>query len=241
MFRFILFLLIITTSKNLYANIIIDNAIVYMDNKKAETISVKNNGDNKEYVAVNIRKIVNPGKENEECLILNKGNYKKFTKMCNSTDNIREIGLSISPLKMVLDPKTSRVLKVFNINESVDSEYIYRAEIVPIPSPFKIKGENNIGVKIQIGYEALIIIPPENPKYSYTFNRDNEFLKVVNTGNSNLLFFNGKICLDDTCKDIKPKRIYSGVTHNFELPINNKEATIEFDIREGNKIKKVTL
>lgn len=220
------------------SSISIDNAVINMHEKVSETLSVKNSGENKEYIAVNIRRLNNPGTKNESCSVLNKGNYQKFTKMCEEKEDIKDIGLSISPLKFILNPDSSRKLKIFNISES-DKERIYRAEVVPVSAPFSIEGKKKVGVKIQIGYEALIIIPPKNLKFSYETHRSGKKLNVKNTGNSNILFYNGKVCNEKECKKIKPKRIYSGATHMFELPLS--DGKVSFDIMKNKRTERIEI
>lgn len=239
--KIILYTMLVLLPSISISAISVDNVIVNLKELQSEQIVVKTNDEKKEYVAVNIRKIINPGQSNESCLILNKGNYKKFTNICNNANSIKEIGLSLSPLKMIIPKNSSKVVKIYNIEGQTEEEKIYRAEIVPVASPFSIDGEKKVGVKIQIGYEVLIIVPPKNPDYQFTHKIKGKELTITNTGNSNILFFTGKQCKEDVCEKIKPKRIYSNSSHTFLLPFDGKNSDILFEIRKGNKIEEIKL
>jgi hypothetical protein len=97
-----------------------------------------------------------------------------------------------------------------------------------------LSGAGKVGLKILVGYEALVIVRPVDPVRSYSASVDHagHAFVVTNNGNTNVLFQNGKQCTaPDACKILPVVRVYAGTTERVPLPGDGK---VTYSIWDGD-------
>lgn len=201
-----------------HAEFIVSSAIVEF---KAETppqadIELISRSQEKEYVAAEVAEIVNPGLANETREMI--------------TDPAKG-RLLVTPDKAVLGAGSRKVMRFVLLKPPENKEHIYRVAVKPV-----IKGvdhEAKVGLKVLVGYEVLVIIRPATIQSRYQAQRSGKTFTVTNTGNSNVLFQNGKQCeASENCKLPPVLRVYPGQTANVELPY---DGDVTYSIWDGNE------
>lgn len=217
------------------SQIYVDNTIINIKSKEeAKTVSIKKiNNQKNVYVSTFLREIKNPNEKSEYCLSFAE------SKKCKRVDNVEDLGLITTPNKLVLGDKSFKKIRIYNLNENLSSEKVYRLEILPVNNK-KLESKNNhLALKIQMGYEVLIIVEPEKLKYSFNYKLEGNKLKINNSGNVNILFFEGKECNKEICRDLEVKRIYAGGHYNYDLKW--EDSNVNINIMKGKKVENIII
>jgi len=200
---------LILSSSLSYASISVSDLVVNLSgNSLSKNISIHNNGTTTEYVEINPLLVEHPGKENEK---------KAAIK------NPRELGLLITPKKLVIPPGQSRTVRMVSTKQPTDVDRIYRLKVTPTTGKLITpKGitKSQIGLKLIIGYNLLVIVRPLKEKHDLKIARQGELVTVVNLGNTNVKLENGvqcsqpKVCVKLA---VPNKRLYAGNTWQFKV------------------------
>src|SRR6185369_15429223 len=100
--------------------------------------------------------------------------------------------LLVTPDKTVLAGNGRRILRFVLLRDLDDKEHVYRVAIKPVIRG--VENDNKLGLKILVGYEALVIMRPAVPMPAYSATRNGNLVEVTNTGNTGILFQNGQQC-----------------------------------------------
>jgi P pilus assembly chaperone PapD len=127
-------------------------------------------------------------------------------------------GLLVTPDKTILPGGSRKLLRFVLLRTQDEQEHIYRVTVKPV-----IKGidanSNKLGLKVLVGYEVLVIVRPALIASGYTASRHGKTVTIINTGNTNLVFQNGRQCVEiEICKAPPTARIYPGHSVIIELP-----------------------
>lgn len=188
------------------ADFAISNAILYFESGKADRqdIEVENTGAETLYLSVTPYAVRHPGTPQEQ--------REKIEDPAAS-------GLLVTPNKLALPPNTRKLLRFTNLLADRAEEGVYRVEIAPVSG--KLIAEQT-GVKLQVGYEVLVLMQPAQVNADLTSKRQGDRLELTNTGNTNVYLRDGRNCpaqdfSDSRCVALEDKRIYPGGTHAVTL------------------------
>ncbi|EKT61996.1 hypothetical protein [Providencia burhodogranariea] len=130
--------------------------------------SIVNNGDNTEYIEVDVKRIVNPG------VGYQKEKYVNLTEDKNPT-------LIYSPFKLVLSPHQIKKVKFKKI-VNLESEEVYRVDVKPSVNPL-IKSDNTASVIVNMGFSVILKNMPNKINKRFIFICKGNKDMVINKGN----------------------------------------------------------
>jgi P pilus assembly chaperone PapD len=167
-----------------------------------DDIEITNSADEILYVSVEPAEILNPGGPEERRV---------------ANPNPRELGLLISPNRLVLGPGERKVVRVSLLERPADRDRIYRIAIKPVIGEIVARQS---ALKVVVGYDVLVIARPQNARPRLEVSRRGNAVEFRNVGNTNALLFNGRQCAGEEtdCAELPSKRIYAGNTWQLQLP-----------------------
>lgn len=169
------------------------------DGPRQQDVELISRSKDNDYVVAEIAEIVHPGMKDE--------NRRKIDDPSSGI-------LLVTPDKTILAGGSRKVMRFVLLKDPDAEEHIYRVAVKPV-----IKGVDKgskVGIKVLVGYEVLAIVRPANMNPAYTAVRQGKKFTVTNSGNTNILFQNGKQC--ETCKLPPVVRVYPGQTAELTLP-----------------------
>jgi len=218
-----LFVLPIT---NASASMVLSEAIVHFEPGKPlrKDIEVENPGSENLYIEITPSVVNSPGTENENRIAI---------------VDPRESGLLVTPSKLVIPPGGRKLVRLVSLKPLGDIERIYRVTFKPVVGELEAE---QIGVKILVGYEVLVLMQPAKPNPNLVAHRTGKTMSFENKGNTNVLLREGKQCPDgnssnsNNCERIGGKRLYPGNSWSIELPFN-KAVDYQMSIGTKNSVK----
>ena len=203
------------------ANMVLSDAIVHFEPGKPlrKDIEVENPSSETLYVEITPALVHNPGTKNEKRETIN---------------DPRKSGLLVTPNKIVVPPGGRKLVRIVSLNSADDEEHVYRVTFKPIVGDVETE---QIGVKILIGYEILVLKQPATPKANLVTTRNGKTLSFVNKGNTNVLLRQGTQCPNDSqkaddCETLRGKRLYPGNEWSVQLPYSKP---VEYQLSVGTK------
>lgn len=178
------------------AELVLSQLVV--DLNSAETsradLEVWNNGSERTYVAVEPREVVNPGTPGE-------------TR--REEPDPEQLGLLVSPARMILEPGERKLLRVANIAASAERERVYRVTVRPVVGQLST---TESGLKVLLGYDVLVLVRPLNATPKVTGTRSGDRLTLRNVGNISVELLDGEECAPSgrECTPLKGARLYAG-------------------------------
>lgn len=171
-----------------------------------DDIEITNSADEILYVSVEPAEILNPGGPEERRV---------------ANPNPRELGLLISPNRLVLGPGERKVVRVSLLERPEDRDRIYRITIKPVIGEIVARQS---ALKVVVGYDVLVIARPQNARPRLEVSRRGNAVEFRNLGNTNALLFNGRQCAgaEIDCAELPSKRIYAGNTWQLQLPASGQ-------------------
>ncbi len=169
------------------------------------------------YLDTEIFEIKNPGTAQEERVKLEKP---------------EEAGLIVSPRRTVLQPNAQKNMRFIVVDAPTDIDRIFRVTVKPIVSG--ISAHSKVALKVLVGYDAMVIVRPQNAKVDFSGQRNGQTLTLTNKGNTNVLLQNGSQCSSvSACKPLDVTRLYAGQTWTTALPDGALQAS--YQVWDGNK------
>ncbi len=197
------------------AEFIISSTILEFAAGKPEQQDVEliSRGKENDYILAEVSEVVHPGTAHEQ--------RKPVADMA-------EPELLVTPDKTVLPPGGRKLMRFVLLASPGAAERIYRVALKPV-----IRGVENtdqVGLKVLVGYEVLVIVRPASLKPAYTARRKGNALVVRNTGNTNILFQGGRPCADGaSCAPLPSERVYAGAEARLPLPAVGQAAYTVWD------------
>jgi len=209
------------------ANMVLSEAIVHFEPGKPlrKDIEVTNPGDENLYVEIEPKLVLNPGTKDE-------------TRQAFSDP--REGGLLVTPNKLVIPPGGRKLVRVVSLKPAGAEERVYRVTFKPVVGELE---NEQIGVKILIGYEVLILMQPAKPDSTLATERNGSTISFTNQGNTNVLLREGKQCPNNAssdseeCESLRGKRLYPGNQYSVELPYKSRPVEYQMSIGTKNLVK----
>jgi P pilus assembly chaperone PapD len=183
-------------------------------------IELWNDSDERSYVEISPAEIVNAGQSSE-------------TR--RQIPDPEQLGLLVSPNRMILEPGQHKVIRIAAISPVVERERVYRVTVKPVVGDVS---EGQSGLKLLVGYDVLAIVRPTNPTPKIVGNREGRTLVIRNEGNSSAELLNGKQCVTagERCSALPGKRLYSGAQWRLQL---QGDGPIEYSVKLGEKLSTV--
>lgn len=208
------------------ANMVLSEAIIHFEPGKPlrKDIEVENPGTENLYIEITPAVVEHPGTESEQRVAIN---------------DPRESGLLVTPNKLVIPPGGRKLVRLVSLQPLGEKERVYRVTFKPVVGDLEAE---QIGVKILVGYEVLVLMQPATPEPNLLATRNGTSLAFENKGNTNILLREGKQCpagaADDSenCKRLNGKRLYPGNSWSVELPFN-KAVDYQMSIGTKNSVK----
>ncbi len=199
-----------------HADFMIASAIVEFtqDGPRQQDIELISRSKENDYIETQINEVIHPGQPDETRRLI---------------DDPSQSALLVTPDKTVLTGGGRKILRFVLLKEPDSEEHIYRVAIKPVIKGLDSKAK--IGLKILVGYEALVIVRPVAPDPHYVAKRIGKTLTIQNTGNTNILFQNGKQCdAAKECKVLPVARVYPGATDTVTL---GTDAPASYSVWDG--------
>ena len=219
----LLFSLIAVPVTQVSANMVISEAILHFEPGKPlrKDIEVENVGNETMYVQVEPMIVRSPGTEDED---------RELFK------DPREAGLLVSPNKIVIPPKGRKLVRFVVLKQPTETDAVYRVTFRPVTNGLEGQ-EDQIGVKVVIAYQVLVLVQPIKPEPNLVAKREGNTLKFKNNGNTNILLREGKQCpsdnaSEDECEMLKGHRLYAGNEWSVDLP---SKRPVEYYLSIGTK------
>ena len=205
-----------------HAELVLSDLVVELvpGKESRKDIELWNDSDERSYVEISPAEIVNAGQPSESRRQL---------------PDPEQLGLLVSPNRMILEPGQHKVIRIAAIAPSADRERIYRITVKPVVGD--ISGEQS-GLKVLVGYDVLTMVRPANPAPRIVGSREGNTLVVRNEGNASAELLNGKQCEapGKSCSELPGKRLYAGA--EWRLPLE-RSGPIEYSVKLGEKLSTV--
>jgi len=145
-----------------------------------------------------------------------------------------EAGILVSPQRLVLEPGERRIIRISAIGERPRTDRVYRVAIRPVAGAVSADVS---ALKVFVGYDALVIVRPDQITNDIEVERSGRTLVLHNVGNTAQEFFDGQQCDAEgrRCQSLPAKRLYAGATWEQALPFEtvvSYKSAIGPDIRE---------
>ena len=206
-----------------YGELVLSDLVVELQPGKygRKDIELWNKGEERTYVEISPAEIVNPGQASE-------------TR--RQEPNPEQLGLLVSPNRMILEPGQHKVIRIATIVPPLDRERIYRVTVKPVVGD--VSGEHT-GLKVLVGYDVLAIVRPANPAPKIVGSWEGRTAIIRNEGNSSAELLNGKQCraTSTNCTSLPGKRLYAGA--EWKLPLE-ADGPVEYSVKIGDKISTVS-
>jgi P pilus assembly chaperone PapD len=179
--------------------------------EKFADISVVNTSQDMAYVKVEVTRIDHPGMPNQTSVSLQ--------------NNPEAFGLVASPTKLAIPAQQLRRVRILPLIKNNTEDVYYQVKITPVSGELQslLSPDKAIaaGVQIIVGYEVKVFIRPQKAQATVSINRISNQVTVTNTGNSNVLLYNGQQCnaTHDLCTPLAnpAHRLFAGNTWTFTL------------------------
>ena len=204
----------ITTAR---ADLSISNVIVDFADPGRQTadIEIENKGKERIYVVAEPSLVVSPGTKAERRV---------------REQDPEKLGLLVTPARTVLEPGERKLVRFLGVGDIGAQDKIYRVTVKPIVGKLTAP---QTAVKVVFGYDVLVIRRPAGARSNLVAERQGGFMVIRNTGNTNVLLFEGKVC-QQRCVPVETKRIYAGAEWRLRLPAPGK---VTYKTEIGGKVE----
>ena len=126
-------------------------------------------------------------------------------------------GLLVTPQKLILEPGEHKLVRIAALAERPAHDRVYRVTIKPVAGPVSA---DQSALKLFVGYDALVIYRPEQPRSDVSATRNGRQLTFHNGGNTNVELAQGRQCdaSGQDCRDLPANRLYPGADWTITTP-----------------------
>ena len=218
-------LAVAVVSQQASAQLTVDKLWIDFDSNSSgrEDVLLRNESDRRYYISVEPAEIMNPGMPDEARI---------------EHQNPEDLGLLISPNRLILEPGEFRALRIVSINDEPVRDRVYRIRVTPkigtISAEEGAEEDRNANLVVLMAYDLLVIVRPPQGKADVHAQRTGEKIVLSNTGNTNTLLIDGTACppegQDWDCVTLPDTRLYAGAKAEFDLP--QPDAVVRFISRD---------
>jgi len=222
--KFGLFLILSTTifsfsvATPLHAQVTVNNVIVtFLPTKRPiQNVLVGNSSENPAYVLAHVEVILNPGEQGD--------------KVEPSKD------ILVSPKTFSIEPYGERAVRMLLRKVPTEKEKVYRVLFTPQDRGFGQEVKETVSgrtasIRVLTGMGVLVFVQPKNPLGHLKWKRTKNKITFTNVGNVHVELGEGKMCVNEDCKEAPRKRVYAGQT--YEIPVK-ADRKIEYLMRTGS-------
>lgn len=186
---------------------------------------IRNESADRYYITVSPVEVVSPGAADEQRI---------------EKSDPEQLGLLVSPNRLVIDPGGMRAIRVVSLNETVSVDRVYRIRVTPQVGEIQAGDPGaearGMTVKLLTAYDVLVTIRPPKPEAGITATRAGNEVTIRNGGNSNTLLFDGVACAPaavsgaaEACEDIGARRLYPA--NEWKITLKDPNAKLKFKER----------
>lgn len=179
-------------------------------------IEVWNNGSERSFIAVEPREILAPGTPAESSRV---------------DPDPEKLGLLVSPARMILEPGQRKLLRIASL-ASDEREHVYRVTVKPVVGTLS---SDKSGLKLLVGYDALVIVRPSHMNTLVRGTRAGDTLLLHNDGNVSVELVDGKGC-DPTgkvCVELPGGRLYANADMKVKVA---PELHVAYQVKLGSQL-----
>lgn len=226
--RIVLCLIALCSSLSVNAEMMVNRIVVEFqpDGSNREDVEITNRGDEPMFIDVRLLNVSKPGVSEVHKQVL----------------NAQEVGFIVTPNKMVIPGKGKKVLRLVNLNPDKSKDKVFRVDLIPVAKNFK---PDVSGVRILVGYQLLVLVPPEKIIENLDVKREGGQLVFDNQSNTYALVSMIRQCervkedleTPPVCTEEYPgKRVYAGGKWLVDL---QKKGAAEVVVKVGGQNKKL--
>lgn len=203
------------------AQLVVDKLWIDLDTTSTGRADVvlKNESADRYYISVAPVEMLHPGTTEEQRI---------------ARSNPEELGLLVSPSRLVLDPGATRAIRIVSINPELAAERVYRIRVTPevgqVQAGEASGDERGISLKVLTAYDLLVVARPAQPESRLEAVRGDEELVLTNEGNTNTLLLDGKTCVaapeGERCAPLEDRRLYAGA--QWRIALDSPDAQVRF-------------
>lgn len=196
-----------------WANLIISQLVIEVaQGSRTADVEILNESDERSFVSIQAREIIGPGTVDERNFV---------------SPNPDELGLLVSPTKVIMEPGQRRRLRIAAIGQASRNERVYRVTVKPVVGD--ITG-NESGLKLLVGYDLLVIVRPVVSRTEIAVLRQGDSVTLTNRGTTSVELVDGKYCRSDGSCDVLPgKRLYAGASWQQSLGAGKGQYRVRAD------------
>ena len=167
-----------------------------------DDIELWNDGAERLYVVAEPSEIVDPGLP---------------TQLRRTSPDPAVTGLLVTPQKLILEPGEHKLVRIAAVAARPARDRVYRVTIKPVAGA--VSAEQS-ALKLYVGYDALVLYRPEQPRADLTATRNGRQLTIHNGGNTNVELAQGRQCDagGQDCQDLPANRLYAGADWTISVP-----------------------
>jgi len=183
------------------------------DSAPRDDIELWNDGGERLYVVAEPSEIVDPGLPTEQR---------------RTSPDPGVTGLLVTPQKLILEPGEHKLVRVAAVAARPAHDRVYRVTIKPVAGPISA---DQSALKLFVGYDALVLYRPDQPKAELSATRRGKQLTIHNSGNTNVELAQGRQCdpSGQDCRDLPANRLYPGadwtIAEPFTTPVTFQTTT----------------
>lgn len=200
------------------ADMVLSDVIVaFAPGEVRKEIVVTNTGEETLFVSADLAEIIDAGSPDEE-------------RVVNTDPELA--GMIVSPTRIVVQPGQRKTLRIAYIGDMPAEDRVYRLLVKPAVGD--IDAQETM-LRVLIGYDVLVVVQPEEPAFNLDWNREGSVFTVTNTGNTNALLYEGRLCPGSgDCVEVQGRRIYPGLSVSIDLPA--EDGTLTYMVQGAGQI-----
>ena len=177
------------------------------ENQRVDALYASNDGDEVLYLKVEVAEILEPTSEQP---------------IVRKEADPRALGLLVSPQRLVVRPGEEARVRLVALDKPAHDRFF---KVSVVPTTGKLVPEQDVGVKVMIGYSAWVYVRPEGLRPKLTGRQIGGQLEVANDGGTLAQMMVGRQCDKGLCESIEPFRVLAGQTKRVELPMERGVTT----------------
>jgi len=207
------------------AQIAVNRSVIeFTADEPVQDIEIKNTGDFRIYLDLNVAEIINPERSEPNRVEL---------------DDPRTAAVLVSPSQLMLPPGARKRVRVILRDKINSLDRVFRLSVKPYTGKVKVNtttgDDKQSAIKVLIGYDLLLLARPRNLNPDLQVTRTDNSIEFVNRGNTNVLLRNIKQCNADNteCIDLQPNRLYAGEKYTLDLPKSGPAAKFPIEVMQS--------
>lgn len=154
----------------------------------------------------------------------------KVKRIPYTADNLDDWDITLTHPKLILESGKIKQVGVRDLcgpKCARDKDRVY--QIIFSPEPYNKEGKTS-AVNINFGYAPIYVIPPKEPKVSYTMKNLGDKILVNNTGNTYIRFMIDSCTKQNTTKCKSTYTALAGRERTFNLPENVRSKVLDVQV-----------